>query len=168
MRIFQLVFILIILLTIDIFAQKSTDDFPITIVEQMPLFNNGGPSNFVLWVYQNLKYPETAIRDAASGKVFAKFKVDSLGVVKDIEIVRSARRDLDSEVLRVIGSSPTWTPGKQGGKNVGIYFTIPIEFDIQDQSFTKKIKFFSKNSIRSNNKKNIKKKTEKDNFHYDN
>ena len=54
MRLFQLVFLLIILLTTDVFAQKNMDDFPITIVEQMPLFNNGGPENFVLWLYQNL------------------------------------------------------------------------------------------------------------------
>lgn len=158
MRIFRLFTILIILSTNDIFAQNEVD-LPITIVEQMPLFNNGGPENFILWIYQNIKYPETAIRDTLSGKVFVKFKIDSLGTVKDVEIVRSARWDLDSEVLRVIGSSPVWTPGKQGGKSVGIYFTIPIEFEIQDQSFSKKIKFFSKHSIKSNNKKNpIKKK----------
>jgi periplasmic protein TonB len=158
MRIYKLVLILIILVTTEIFAQKNEVNYPITKVEQMPLFNNGGPENFVLWVYQNLKYPETAVRDAASGKVFVKFKVDSLGIVKDTEIVRSTRWDLDSEVLRVIGSSPIWTPGKQDGKNVGIYFTIPIEFDIQDQSFTKKIKFFSKHSIKSNNKKTLRKR----------
>jgi len=153
MRISQLVFILIVLLTTDIFAQKNEDDFPITAVEQMPLFNHGGPESFVLWVYQNLKYPATAISNVASGKVYVKFKVDSSGIVKDIEIIKSARGDFDSEVLRVFGSSPKWTPGKQGGKNVGIYFTIPIEFDIKDQSFTKKIKFYSKYSKRSNSKK---------------
>ena len=129
------------------------DDFPITIVEQMPLFNNGGAESFVLWVYQNLKYPGTAISDVASGKVFVKFKVDSLGIVKDIEIVKSARGDFDSEVLRVFGSSPKWTPGRQAGKNVGILFTIPIEFDIKDQYFIKKIKFFTKHSAKSKKSK---------------
>jgi TonB family protein len=153
MRIFQLVLILIVLSTTNIFAQKEEVDYPITIVEQMPLFNNGGPENFVLWVYQNIKYPETAIRDAISGKVFVKFKVDSLGIVKDIEIVRSARWDLDSEVLRVMCSSPKWTPGRQAGRNVGIIFTIPIEFDIKDQYFTKKIKFFTKHSFKSKKSK---------------
>lgn len=152
MRIVRLVLVFLILSSTKIFSQKEEVNYPITIVEQMPLFNNGGSENFLLWIYQNLKYPETAIRDTASGKVYSKFKVDSLGIVKDIEIVRSTRWDLDSEVLRVIGSSPKWTPGKQDGKNVGIYFTIPIEFDIQDQSFTKKIKFFSKHSARSINK----------------
>jgi protein TonB len=153
MRTFQLILILIILSTTNIFAQKEAADYPITIVEQMPLFNNGGSENFVFWVYQNIKYPETAIRDAISGKVFVKFKVDSLGIVKDIEIVRSARWDLDSEVMRVMGSSPKWTPGRQAGKNVGILFTIPIEFDIKDLYFLKKIKFFTKHSFKSKKSK---------------
>lgn len=153
MRLVRLVLIFLILSYNNIFAQKEEVDYPITIVEQMPLFNNSGPENFVLWVYQNLKYPETAIRNAISGKVFVKFKVDSLGIVKDIEIVRSARWDLDSEVMRVIGSSPKWTPGRQAGKNVGILFTIPIEFDIKDLYFIKKIKFFTKHSSKSKKSK---------------
>ena len=144
MKILQIVLVLLILSTTNILAQKEEVDYPITIVEQMPLFNNGGPEGFVLWVYKNIKYPETAIRDAISGNVFVKFKIDSLGIVTDIEIVRSARWDLDSEVMRVVGSSPKWTPGLQGGKNVGILFTIPIEFDIKDQLFVKNIKFFTK------------------------
>ncbi|TAL68324.1 MAG: hypothetical protein EPN88_07165 [Bacteroidetes bacterium] len=91
MRIFQLYIILIILTSTNVFAQNEVIDYPITIVEQMPLFNKDGVEDFSLWVYQNLKYPESAVKDMESGKVFAKFKIDSLGTLKDVEIVRSAK-----------------------------------------------------------------------------
>jgi TonB family protein len=153
MRIIRVILVFLILSSTNIFAQKEEVDYPITIVEQMPLFDKDGSEGFILWVYQNLKYPESAVKDMESGKVFAKFKIDTLGTLKDVEIVKSARWYFDTEVKRVLNSSPKWTPGRQAGKNVGIYYTIPIEFDIKDQYFTKKIKFYSKHSFKSNKTK---------------
>jgi protein TonB len=119
----------------------------------MPMFNNNGSYDFLIWVYQNIKYPDSAKKDSISGKVYAKFELDSLGNVTDVEIIRSARWDLDSEVKRVILLSPQWIPGRQNGKNVGIFYTVPIEFNIKDQLFSKKIKEISKLSNKSKKQK---------------
>jgi len=124
-------------------AQKECEYSTITVVEQMPIFKSGDSDNFLLWLYQNLKYPQTAINDSVSGEVIARFKIDSLGTLNDIEILRSARRDLDSEAICVLESSPKWSPAKQGGENIGVYYSIPIQFDIKDQSFIKKIETFT-------------------------
>ena len=142
MRILLIVTAFLILLPIDSSSQIEDEYVTITIVEQMPMFNSNGSYDFLIWVYQNIKYPASAIKDSISGKVYAKFKIDSLGIVSNVEIVRSARWDLDEEVKRVILLSPKWIPGQQNGKNVGIYYSIPIEFNIKDQLFLKKIKEF--------------------------
>ena len=39
---------------------------------------------------------------------------------------------LDAEALRVVNSMPNWTPGKQGGKNVSVRYTLPIQFKLQN------------------------------------
>ena len=153
MRVLFIVTTFLFLLPLEASSQIEDEYVTITILEQMPMFNNNSSYDFLIWVYQNIKYPDSAIKDSISGKVFAKFKIDSLGIVNDVVIVRSARWDLDAEVKRVILLSPKWIPGRQNGKNVGIYYTIPIEFNIKDQLFLKKIKEFSKLSNKGNKQK---------------
>jgi len=38
---------------------------------------------------------------------------------------------LDKEALRVISSSPTWTPGVQSGKAVSVQLTMPVVFKLK-------------------------------------
>jgi protein TonB len=113
-----------------------------TIVEQMPIFKNSNSEEFQLWLYNNLKYPPSAINDSISGKVFARFKIDTLGVVSDVQIIRGVRVDLDQESIRVLSASPNWIPARQGSKNVSVYYSIPLIFDINDQLFNERIKSF--------------------------
>ena len=49
-----------------------------TAIDVMPRFNGEEPGiEFIKWVYQNIKYPEEAWRERASGKAVVKFTVDS-------------------------------------------------------------------------------------------
>ena len=115
----------------------------------MPIFKNGNFEDFPLWLYTNLKYPQSAINDSISGKVIARFKIDTLGMVSEIEIVRGVRDDLDQESIRVLSTSPNWTPARQGHRSVSINYSVPIIFDINDQFFIKRIKSLSKNARKS-------------------
>lgn len=101
------------------------------IVEDMPTFNGGDLNNFRLYVQHNLNYPEKAAKEKIQGRVFVQFVVDQYGDVVDIKIVRGVHPLLDSEAVRVIRSSPKWTPGKQRGKKVKVQFTFPIVFVLE-------------------------------------
>jgi TonB family protein len=102
------------------------------IVEEMPTSNDGDPAEeFRKFIAQNLQYPESAARDSISGRVIVQFCVNNEGKVVDPVIVRSASPALDKEAIRVVSSSPLWTPGKQRGKEVNVIFTFPINFVIQ-------------------------------------
>jgi len=149
MRILSIISAFFIFLSYNIYAQLEDEYMTITVVEQMPVFNNKSSYDFLIWLYQNIKYPESAIKDSISGNVYAKFKIDTMGIVSEAEIIHSARWDLDAEVSRVILLSPKWIPGRQNGKNVGVYYTIPVEFDIKDQLFLKKIRNFSRHANKS-------------------
>jgi len=149
MRLFLVIIFFCNILPKNTSAQIKEEVYFDTIYENMAMFNNGSLDDFCLWVYKNIKYPETAIKDSISGKVFARFMVDSTGIVKNVEIIRSVRWDLDAEVKRVLGLSPKWVPASQRGKNMGISFTIPINYDIKDPNFEKMITKLTKKTNKS-------------------
>lgn len=80
------------------------------------------------WVYQYIKYPESALRDGIQGRVMVDFVIDKDGKVTDVRVVRGVDPDLDAEAVRVISASPKWRPGKVKGNKVRSSVTIPVEF----------------------------------------
>jgi TonB family protein len=98
------------------------------VVEEMPLFNGKDHNEFLNYLYAHLTYPEEAKEKGISGRVIVEFIVDEEGNVTDVKIIRGIDPVLDEEVLRVVKSSPRWTPGKQRGKPVKVRFLYPITF----------------------------------------
>jgi protein TonB len=102
------------------------------IVEDMPTFNGGDPAiEFRKYIASNLEYPEIAAENGISGRVIVQFAVNSSGKVVDAVEVRSVDPALDKEAIRVVMTSPPWTPGRQRGKAVKVLFTFPINFVLQ-------------------------------------
>jgi len=101
-----------------------------TVVEQMPEFPDGQKA-FQDFLMKSVKYPAEAVKKGITGKVYVQFVVGSDGSVLNAKVVRGVDPLLDVEALRVVNSSPKWTPGKQGGKVVASQFTVPINFQLQ-------------------------------------
>jgi TonB family protein len=104
-----------------------------TIVEDMPLFD-GKPAEtgFRDYVTKNVTYPKEAQEKEISGMVLVEFVIDTDGSLVDAKVVRSVDPLLDAEALRVISSSPKWTPGKQRGKIVNVKYTFPVRFRLNN------------------------------------
>ncbi len=103
------------------------------IVENMPDFQGGGQSAFRHFIANNLTYPEIAKENGIEGRVFVQFVVRADGSISDAKIARGIDPSLDEEALRVVNSSPVWTPGRQRGQNVAVAFTFPINFVLQSE-----------------------------------
>ena len=103
---------------------------PYTVVEQMPQFP-GGNGELLAHIAKNLKYPVASAENGVQGKVFIRFVVTALGLVEGVEVVRSLDPHCDKEAMRVIAGLPKWIPGKQNGRNVPVYYTVPITFKLQ-------------------------------------
>ena len=101
-----------------------------TVVEQMPVFP-GGDKAFGEFIGKEIKYPDDAKKAGTQGKVIVTFVINKEGNVVNPKIIRGVSPSIDKEALRVISSSPKWTPGKQGGKNVDVQFTLPIAFGLK-------------------------------------
>jgi len=99
------------------------------VVEDMPTFNGGNAvQEFRKYVARNLRYPESAAKNGVMGRVIVQFAVNENGEVVDAVVVRGVDPALDKEALRLVNSSPSWTPGRQKGKAVKVLFTFPINF----------------------------------------
>ena len=99
-------------------------------VEQMPQFP-GGEAELMKYISNNIKYPPIAAENGIEGRVVVRFVVEKNGKVSDINILRSVDPSLDKEAARVIRSMPTWIPGMQNGRNVAVYYTLPVLFKLQ-------------------------------------
>jgi protein TonB len=101
------------------------------VVEDMPTFQGQSSDAFRTYIQQNLKYPVIAQENGISGRVYVQFDIGPDGNVTNAIVVRGVDPSLDKEALRVVKSSPKWTPGKQRGRPVRVRFTFPIVFQLQ-------------------------------------
>jgi protein TonB len=105
---------------------------PFIKVEIDAQFEGGNLPKFYSWVVKNINYPQVAIDNGITGKVFVQFVIGTTGKVEDVTVLRGADPSLNEEAVRVIGSSPKWSPPIQGGKAVRQLFTLPVVFKLQD------------------------------------
>ncbi len=108
--------------------EATEDDIPFFLVEDKPSFQGQGQEGFRKWITENMKYPEIAAENGISGTVYIRFVVNTQGKVVDAVVLRGVDPALDQEAIRVVMSSPKWTPGKQRGKPVKVQFNFPINF----------------------------------------
>lgn len=110
-------------------AAPEEDSKIYTVVETDPQFP-GGNDALVRWVSEHIKYPAIAQEQDVQGQVLLKFVVLENGTVGDVVILRSLESHCDAEAKRVVKSLPRFTPGKQQGKPVKVWFTLPVRFTL--------------------------------------
>lgn len=99
-------------------------------VEQMPEFP-GGMEEMMKFLQQNIQYPASAAKNNVEGRVVLQFVVEKDGQIGEVKVARSVDPELDAEALRVVKSMPNFIPGRQDGKPVAVWYTIPISFKLQ-------------------------------------
>ncbi|MBQ6165873.1 MAG: M56 family metallopeptidase [Muribaculaceae bacterium] len=109
---------------------KTESDQVYKSVEQMPQFP-GGEAAMMRYLSQNIKYPPSAAKNNIEGRVILQFVVEKDGQIGEVKIVRSVDPELDAEAVRVIKTMPNFIPGRQDGKPVAVWYTIPISFKLQ-------------------------------------
>ena len=100
------------------------------VVEQMPQFP-GGEAALLKYVATHLKYPAIAMEQEISGVVTLRFVVLEDGSVGDVIIMKSLEKHCDEEAKRVVKSLPRFIPGKQQGKAVRVWYTLPVRYVLQ-------------------------------------
>ena len=109
-------------------ATRDTMETVYSFVEQMPVFP-GGIDSLNEFIFKNLNTDCDADKDCLSGNVFVKFIVNENGSVSNAQIIKPISPQFDQEVLRVISLMPNWTPGKQSGNKVKVWYTLKVNID---------------------------------------
>jgi len=85
----------------------------------------------VKYIAENVKYPESSKNQKIEGRVIVRFCVKANGGVDRISILKGVAPELDAEALRVVGTLPEFKPGQQGGKDVPVWYMVPISFALK-------------------------------------
>ena len=104
---------------------------PMVAVETKPTFNGGDANEFTKWVNSKLVYPEMARELGLQGRVTLQFTIGTDGRVSAVKVLKGADPLLDEEAVRVVSSSPKWSPGKQRDRAVKVSYTFPVIFRLK-------------------------------------
>ena len=102
---------------------------PVRWSSQMPEYCNGKLA-MRRFIGENLNYPQIPKENGVSGTVGVQFVVGKDGTVRDVKVVRSVDPWLDAEALRVAKLLDCFTPGKQAGRPIPVYFLLPVKFQL--------------------------------------
>ncbi len=126
----------------DVGVEEVEEDIevPFAVIEKVPRFPGCKGNNTELKVcfqrkmqehlLKNFKYPDAAIELDIKGKVFVFFLIDKNGRVTKIKS-RGPDKLLELEAERIISLLPKMEPGRQRNRAVGVPYSIPINFKLE-------------------------------------
>ncbi len=130
---------LILLISLKIFSQKvdevETNDTILIYAEQMPEYP-GGINGIIRQVAMNVDYPKEAREKFIDGTVFLRFEVTKTGDIGKIEIQKSVHPLLDNAAINAVKTLEKFKPAVHKGKNVNVWMSIPVKFNIQGPKTT--------------------------------
>ena len=125
-------------------VEEEVEDVPFAVIEDVPIFpgcenkkNNEERKKCMsekISSYVN-KEVETDLGAelglSGINRVIVQFRIDEKGNIGQVR-ARAPHPRLEQEAARVINSLPKMKPGKQRGKPVGVMYSLPIAFKVQD------------------------------------
>ncbi len=106
-------------------SQDSTDEIH-TVVDVMPEIEGGLSA-----LYKKIKYPQKAVNEGISGRVYLQIIVDENGNAQNPEVLRDIGGGCGEAAVEAI-KKVKFTPGKQDGKAVKVKYSLPVTFRIEE------------------------------------
>ncbi|MBP3775162.1 MAG: TonB family protein [Bacteroidaceae bacterium] len=108
-------------------SASKADEKIYNLVEQMPRYP-GGEAQLMRDVAYHLIYPADARKKLVQGIVFLRFVVSETGEVGNVEVEKSLYPSCDQAAINAVKSLSRFTPGRQKGQPVKVWYHIPIQF----------------------------------------
>ena len=90
--------------------------------------------NMLNYIYDEINYPTIASEAGIEGTVVIRFYIDEQGNVKEPEILKEIGGGCGKEAMRVVKKMnelpDRWTPGRQRGRAVKVYFNLPVKYKL--------------------------------------
>lgn len=107
------------------------EDIPVMFAEEYPTFRGKDLNEFRAWCGKNVEYPIIAQENGIQGRVTVQFVIEKDGKVSNVQVLRGVDKSIDQAAIKVVSSSPDWSPGKNRGKPVRFGYIMPIDFILQ-------------------------------------
>ena len=140
---YKAILILILIFSTSVFSQNEDTNFndvPFKVIEQVPVYPGcKGEDNETLKKCMsekiskhiskkfNVKIAKKLNLKSDLYRINVQFKIDKKGKVVNVR-ARADYPELEKEAVRVVESLPKMKPGKHEGKNVGVLYSLPINF----------------------------------------
>ena len=90
----------------------------------------GGSSACAEFISKNLHYPQIAVDNGISGRIFVECIVNADGSLTDVKVAKGHDPYLNKEAVRLVKLMPKWNPAKKDGKPVRVKTVIPVDFKL--------------------------------------
>ena len=90
------------------------------------------------YIADNIRYPDEPGCEDIEGVVYVQFRVDTLGNVSDVRLLRGLHPLFDAEAVRVVKTLPQFKPASLGNKPVSITHAVPVKFVKFNSNLNKK------------------------------
>ena len=113
-------------------ADGANEPAPFVCVfpEVFPEFPGGGDKALLKFLASHIEWPAMDRDACISGKVLAKFTVDTDGCVRDIQILRAPAPEFGKEAMRVLSLLPKFKPATCYGRPTTCQYCIPVRFGL--------------------------------------
>ncbi len=123
--------------------EDDPEDIPITLVEEMPVFPGCKGDQKALQKCLSQKIGKIIARNfdteiaqnlnlsPGNKRIFVSFVIDKNGNISNVQ-TRAPHKRLEAEAKRLIKLLPKMKPGKQSGRPVGVKYSLPINFVVQE------------------------------------
>ncbi|MFY7672244.1 TonB family protein [Tenacibaculum sp. MEBiC06402] len=91
----------------------------------------GGQKAIAKHIIKNINIPDYAYQNDISGRVILMFKINKVGNISNIRVVKSLCKPCDQEAVRVIRLMKKWKPGESRGQKIKVNYTLPITYNVQ-------------------------------------
>ena len=120
---------------------EDFDPYPIaTFVEEEADFI-GGKRAMYEFIQENIDYPQEALDLGIKGRVTVRFVVEKDGRISNVSLGTplAGCKACDKAAVKVVEKMPSWKAGKNGGREVRTWVTMPIIFGILGTELQKNI-----------------------------
>lgn len=109
----------------------ATEDYYWVAADINPSFP-GGDKELYCFIDNNID-KELLGKIDTTGRSFVQFTVDTLGEIKDVEILKSLTKELDTEIIRLVDLMPYWEPSLVQGKLVERQMILPLKIPYESK-----------------------------------
>lgn len=109
-------------------VSASDKIYEVTEVDFLAAHPNGGWQAFAGYL-QSVRYPKEAKDNGVEGALIVVFVVEKDGTVSNIEIIRSANKLVDDEIVKALQKMPPWKPGKKDGLYVRSNYSFTLIYE---------------------------------------